>query len=180
MELNFKFSYGSKFRQIVNKLFEVYINLSIIIFLLLIYMFAVLAQVDNINSQNSAFKAFSIFVLCIFIAISVYLTVILFLPKKVVLNKYFIKVRRYNTPKINICRGFNDTIYIKDICECKPYEIVKYDNGHIYRPAATEFSVWLFNWYDLVEIKTKDERKYLIPVQDSKDFINEVHKRIDD
>lgn len=60
MELNFKFSYGSKFRQIVNKLFEVYINLSIIVFLLLIYMFAVLAQVDNINSQNSAFKAFSI------------------------------------------------------------------------------------------------------------------------
>lgn len=180
MELNFKFSYGTKFRQIVNKLFEVYINLSIIIFLLLIYMFAVLAQVDNINSQNSAFKAFSIFVLCIFIAISVYLTVILFLPKKVVLNKYFIKVRRYNTPKINICRGFNDTIYIKDICECKPYEIVKYDNGHIYRPVATEFSVWLFNWYDLVEIKTKDERKYLIPVKDSKGFINEVHKRIDD
>ena len=97
-----------------------------------------------------------------------------------VLNKYFIKVRRYNTPKINICRGFNDTIYIKDICECNPYEIVKYDNGRIYRPAATEFSVWLFNWYDLVEIKTKDERKYLIPVQDSKGFINEVHKRIDD
>ena len=180
MELNFKFSYGTKFRQIVNKLFEVYINLSIIIFLLLIYMFAVLAQVDNINSQNSAFKAFSIFVLCIFIAISVFFTVILFLPKKIVLNKYFIKVRRYNTPKINICRGFNDTIYIKDICECNPYEIVKYDNGRIYRPAATEFSVWLFNWYDLVEIKTKDERKYLIPVQDSKGFIKEVHKRIDD
>lgn len=92
---------------------------------------------------------------------------------------FFVKVKRNNIPCLRIFRGFNDEIYIKDIVKCEPYEIIRYNNGRIYKSRTTEYSVWFFNWYDLVKIQTENEKEYYVPVKNSKSFIEEVHKRMD-
>lgn len=70
-----------------------------------------------------------------------------------------------------ILRGFNDEIFIKDIVECKKYD------GKRYRfDRRDPYAVLFFNWDDLVEIRTNDDKKYLIPVKNSDDFVEKVNE----
>lgn len=38
------------------------------------------------------------------------------------------------------------------------------------------YSVFFFNWDDLVEIRTNDDKKYLVPIKNSDDFIEKVNE----
>lgn len=70
-----------------------------------------------------------------------------------------------------ILPGFNDEIFIKDIVECKKYDGKKYRFDR-----RDPYAVLFFNWDDLVEINTSNDKKYLIPLKNSDDFIEKVNE----
>ena len=97
-----------------------------------------------------------------------------FQPQNVIIDKEYLLVHRRFLNWQYIARGYNDKILINNIVACKAYDGI--------RPAMNNsswmpLSILYFNWDDLVEINTTNKR-YLIPVENSKNFIEEINKRI--
>ena len=52
----------------------------------------------------------------------------------------------------------------------------EYDGKRYRFDRRDPYAVLFFNWDDLVEIRTNDDKKYLIPVKNSDDFVEKVNE----
>ncbi len=172
MELKYKFSYGKFNNFFLSQLIIISYHFSISVFLIC-FIFLIVGSLQHIfqgsKLVSTIIVAFSVCLICLWL---IYLITILFIPKKAIIDNNFIKIKRYFLNVGYLLRGFNDDIYIKEIVECKKYNGISY---HLYRSGP--YAVFFFDWDDLVEIKTKDEKRYLVPLKNSDDFIDEVNKR---
>lgn len=171
MEYKYKFSYGN----ILNYIFTQIIIVSYHFFTvlcLLFFVFVVIGKLENSFKEQilvtTVLRISSVLLIVLWLA---YLTIILFIPKKVILTNYFIKVRRYFLNVSYAFRGFNDEIFIKNIIECK-----KYDGKRERFNRTGPYAVFYFDWDDLVEIRTTDDKKYLIPIKNSDEFVEKVNE----
>ena len=172
MKLKYRFSYGNFIKFILNQI----IIMSYHFFTLLLLLFSVLVVFGSLEHLFKEQEVISIIIKAVSVSIvilwSLFLIIILFIPKKAIINCNFIKIRRYFLNISYLLRGFNDEIFIKDIIECK-----KYDGKRYILDRTGPYAVFFFNWDNLVEIKTKDDKVYLIPLENSEKFIDEVNKR---
>lgn len=174
MELKYKFSYGSLINFILNQIIIICYH-AFTVLCLLFLVFVVFGTLDHLFKEQEVIsiiiKILPIYLIAFWL---IYLTIILFIPKKAIIKTNFIKVRRYFLNFSYLTRGFNDEIFINDIIECKKYD------GKRYRLDRTKpYAVFFFDWDSLIEIKTKDDKCYLVPLQNSADFIKEVNARIE-
>lgn len=171
MEYKYKFSYGNIFKFIFSEIMLIICNLIslIIIFMTIAFLYG---WFEYIFSENYAIKKISALIsIILIVSYSLFLIIIFFLPKKAVIAGKFLKIKRYMLNFNYILRGFNDEIFIKDIVECKKYD------GKRYRfDRRDPYAVLFFNWDDLVEIRTNDDKKYLVPIKNSDDFIEKVNE----
>lgn len=166
MEYKYKFSYGNIFKYLGTQYIIICYHVAI-----LVYSFGVICFVYEYFDDGFISIILKVLSVAQFFALFAYFSVVFFIPKKVILTNYFIKVRRYFLNVSYAFRGFNDEIFIKDITECKKYD------GKRYRfDRRDPYSVFFFNWDDLVEIRTNDDKKYLIPVKNSDDFVEKVNE----
>ncbi len=173
MELKYKFSYGNFINFILNQF--IIISYHFFTFLALLFLVFVISGNFEHLFKNQEFMSMIIKALSVSLVIIwlIYLIVILFIPKKAIITPNFIKIKRYFLNISYLLRGFNDEIFIKNIIECKKYD------GKRYRFERTgPYAVFFFDWDNLVEIRTIDDKCYLVPLQDSKGFIEEINKRI--
>lgn len=171
MELKYKFSYGNFMNFILSQVIIVSYHFFTVL-CLLFFVFIVIGNLENSFKEQSLvttiLRVSSVLLIVLWLA---YLTIIFFIPKKVILTNHFVKVRRYFLNVSFAFRGFNDEIFIKNVVECKKYD------GERERFNRTEpYSVFYFDWDDLVEIKTIDDKKYLIPLKNSDEFITKVNE----
>lgn len=166
------FSYGNISSFIFSEFILIIYN-SFSLLLLSIFIAVVYGSLEYKFRENYVLmKVITIFMVVLFTMYFSFLIVIFFLPKKAIINDDVLIVKRYMLNFKYIFRGFNDKIFIKNIIECNMY------NGERPRLDRTkEYAVFFFNWDDLVEIKT-DKRRYLVPVKDAEQFIEDVNKRI--
>lgn len=173
MKNKYKFSYGNIFNlifsQIILCIYNFFAFLIVAVPITLLYM-----KLENLFKDNYVLMKIITILMAAFIFLyALMLCVYFFLPKKAIIKNDFIKIRRYMLNFGYILRGFNDEIFIKDIIECKLYDGYRYCLDR-----SGPYSVYFFKWDDLVEIKTKDNKRYLVPLQNSETFIEEVNKRI--
>ncbi|MCD7871831.1 MAG: hypothetical protein LUG21_00655 [Clostridiales bacterium] len=148
MELKYKFSYGSILNYIATQCIIICYHLFILLYSTGLIFLAFGCLGDGFLSI--ILKSLAVIQ---FVALCLYFIITLFIPKKVILTNHFIKIRRYFLDVSYAFRGFNDEIFIKDVMECNKY------NGKRFLLKRTEpYAVFFFNWDDLVEIKTIDEK----------------------
>lgn len=173
MEIKYKFSYGN----IINFLFSQYVIFNYHLFIWLLSLSIVGFVMNNIHrlfsEQKIILKVVEALPVSLIILWSLYLLIISFIPKKAIVNDNFIKIRKYFLNISYLFRGFNDEIFIKDIMECKIYDGKRYRFDRI-----GPYAVFFFNWDDLVEIKTKNEKTYLVPLKDANEFVKEISDKI--
>ncbi len=170
MKLEYKFDYGNVlnfvFSEIITSIYNLFSLLLFSIPILWIY-----SEFEYIYRDNYILlKIITIIIVVLFGLYLSYLIIIFFLPKKAIIEGNFIIVKRYMLNFRYIFRGFNDEIFIKDIVECKIYDGKRYKLDRT-GPYATFF----FAWDNLVEIKTRNNKAYLIPLKNSVDFIEKVN-----
>lgn len=181
MKYKYKFSYGSIFKYLLNQ----YIIMSMNFFISLCFVYVdyhlynLLAEKFNKQATPLLIIQITCFVLTsLFFA---YMVVTFVIPKRVILTDSSIYIRRWFWNLSYFSRGFNDKILLNDVIECKKYDgkRPRWDRD---RPYAVPF----FEWDDLVEIVLagesvlglKDDKVYLVPIQNSEDFIKRVNERI--
>ena len=175
MKSEYNFSYGSIGNFIITKILSLCLNL-FMFFLSIFVTTALLGQVEyRLTNNYILLKLFTILLIILSGLFSIYLIITFLLPKKAILNDNFIKIRRNTLIPRYLLRGFNDEIFIKDIVECDIYDGEKHP---LFRSGP--YAVPYFNWDDLIEIKTSDNKCYLVPLKDSEGFIAEINKRLSD
>ena len=171
----YKFNYGNLFKFLLSQYIIICYHFFAFLCLFAIVFFGIERSFGNLFKDNelisTIINALSASLIVLWL---VYLTIILFIPKKAIIETNFLKIRRYFLNFSYLTRGFNAEIFIKDIIVCKLYD------GYRYRlDRSGPYSVYFFNWDDLVEIKTKDDKSYLVPLKNSEEFVEEVNKRMD-
>lgn len=171
MKLDYKFSYGNILNFIFSEIILIIYNFFSFL-LIAIPIFLVYSELEYTYRDNYIImKIITIFMTILLGLYALYLVIIFFLPKKAIINNNFIIVKRYMFNFRYAFRGFNDEIYINDIIECKKY------NGKRFKLDRTApYAVFFFDWDDLVEIKTKDNKIYFIPLKNSFSFIEKVNE----
>lgn len=170
MIIKYNYSYGSLIKKASSYFITLIGNLELFAISAII-LFLLTGLFQMIFSPESAVTTYIIRVFFIVaIGLLVYLVVISFLNKQIILYDNLLVVKRHMINFRYFYRGFKDEILIREIAECKLYE-----GRHI---IDGPHSVVFFNWDDLVEIKTKDNKKYYIPVKNSQDFIHEIRTRM--
>ena len=172
MELKYKFSYGNFFNFILSQ----YIIMNYHLFTVFCFIFLDFSLYNIVSRVfgNQVFFLEIIKILFFSLALFclIYFAVIFFVPKKVILFSDFIYIKRYFLNYSYLFRGFNDKIYLYDVIECKKYD------GKRYRLDRTgPYSIFFFDWNDLVEIKT-EYKTYLVPIKNSDNFITKVNAKI--
>lgn len=175
MRLEYKFSYGNFLKFVFSELFLIIFN-SFSILILSIIEILVYGNIKYVFRDESELfiKIVTWFLALVWIIYFLYLFIIFFLPKKVVISENFLIIKRYMLNFKYFFRGFNDKVFIKDITECKIY-----GGERTCLDRSEEYAVFFFDWDDLVEIKTVKKR-YLVPVKNAEDFIENVNNRIDE
>lgn len=131
-------------------------------------------ELENCFRENYRLMKIITILMAIFIFLfALILCIYFFLPKKVIMNNSFIIIKRYMLNFGYVLRGFNDEIFIKEIVECK-----KYDGERYYLDRSGPYAVFFFDWNSLVELRTIDNKCFLVPLQNSEEFIKEVNRRI--
>lgn len=166
MEYKYNFSYGNILNYVGTQFIIICYHLAILLYSagLIFWAFGHLQE----GFVSIILKVLSVIQ---FVVFCLYFLVTFFIPKKVILTNHFIKVRRYFLNVSFAFRGFNDEIFIKNVVECK-----KYDGKRYLLDRTEPYAVFFFNWDDLVEIKTIDDKKYLIPLKNSDEFITKVNE----
>lgn len=181
MKYKYKFSYGNVFKYLLDQ----YIIMSMNFFISLCFVF-VDYHLYNLLAEKFSKQATPLLIIQImcFVLTSLffaYMVVIFVIPKRVILTDSSIYIRKYFWDLANFSRGFNDKILLNDVIECK-----KYDGKRPRWDRARPYAVHFFEWDDLVEIVLagesvlglKDDKVYLVPIQNSEDFIKRVNERI--
>lgn len=176
MKYKYKFSYGS----ISNYLLSQYIIMSINFF---ISLWFIVLNYRLYNLFTGMFNEMPTLLLvtkkCFFVLgllFFICLVVTFVIPKRVILTDDFIYVKRHFWNLALFFRGVNDKISLNNVIECK-----KYDGKRPRWNRQGPYAVFFFDWDDLVEITVsddKDDKTYLVPIQNSEDFIKRVNERI--
>lgn len=177
MKLKYKFSYGNSIKYVISQIMIFILNIFGIVFLNLsiFSLFYCIYSLFNWKNKKIFFvnEFIGLILFASFFTLSLCM-IIQFLPKCVILNDDSVKIKRHYLNPNYYIRGFNDKILIKKIVECKKY------NGYRYRlDRSLPYAVYYFNWDDLVEINTENEKRYLIPIKNSDDFIKQVNLRME-
>lgn len=173
MKSVYRFSYGNVFNFILNQIITISYHF-IVLLLLAVPVLSLYGEIEyKFRNNHFLMKIITIFMFILLFLYLLYLIVILFLPKKAIIDGHFIRIRRYFLNFSYLIRGFNDEIFIKDIIECKKYEGKRY-----FLDRTGPYAIFFFNWDSLVKIKTNNDKTYLIPLKNSDDFIDEVNKMI--
>lgn len=172
MKTEYKFSYGSIFKLIFSQVMLCIYNF--FAFLIVAIPVALLyGEIESIFRENYVLMKIITILMTIFIIVyALILCVFFFLPKKAIIKRDFVIIKRYMLNFGYILRGFNDEIYIKEIVECKKYDGEKYCLDR-----SGPYAVFFFDWDSLVEIRTIDNKCYLVPLKNSDDFIEEINKK---
>lgn len=166
MELKYKFSYGNALNYIGTQFIIICYHCVILLYSAG-FIFLAFGYLED-GFISIILKVLTVVQFAVFF---LYFVITLFIPKKVILTNYFIKVKRYFLNVSFAFRGFNDEIFIKDVIDCK-----KYDGKRYLLDRTEPYAIFFFNWDDLVEIKTIDDKKYLIPLKNSDEFIAKVNE----
>lgn len=166
MEYKYKFSYGNILNYIGTQCITICYH-----FAILLYSAGLIFLAFGYLEDGFISIILKILTVIQFVVFFSYFLIALFIPKKVILTNYFIRVRRYFLNVSFAFRGFNDEIFIKDVIDCK-----KYDGKRYFLDRTEPYAVFFFNWDDLVEIKTIDDKKYLIPLKNSDEFVAKVNE----
>lgn len=172
MKNEYKFSYGNVFNfifsQVILCIYNFFAFLIVAIPIAWLY-----GELENIFKENYVLmKIITILMTIPILLFALMLCIYFFLPKKAIVNANFVIIKRYMLNFGYILRGFNDEIYIKDIVECKLYAGYKYKLDR-----SAPYAVYFFKWNDLVEIKTKSNKVYFVPLKNSNGFVEEVNKK---
>lgn len=169
MKTEYKFSYGNVFNFIFSQVILCIYNF--FAFLIVAMPIAWLyGELGNIFKENYiVMKIITILMAILILLFALMLCIYFFLPKKAIVNANFVIIKRYMLNFGYILRGFNDEIFIKDIVECKLYDGYRYGLDR-----SAPYAVYFFKWDDLVEIKTKSNKVYLVPLKDSDKFVEQI------
>ena len=171
MKLEYKFSYGNILNFVFSEIILIIYNFFSFL-IIAIPIFLVYSELEYTYRENYILmKIITIFMTILLGLYALYLVIIFFLPKKAIINDNFIIVKRYMLNFRYVFRGFNDEIYINDIIECK-----KYDGKRFKFDRTAPYAVFFFDWDNLVELKMKDDKIYLIPLKNSFSFIEKVNE----
>lgn len=169
----YKFSYGGTFKKFLSKIIMLFANLLLVLLIAFISLW-IFGSI-NYGLEHYIFDAdipriviWIEIVLCSIVV--VFFVIQPFLPQKVELYDNIIKVQRHCI--IGFFRGFNDTILIANI-----HDICVEEDKDLGRLPKI-MPVAIIDWDNLVRIEMQSGRLlYYIPVENSKEFINEVNKR---
>ena len=174
----YKFSYGVPANFIANQLVMIIGRIGefcLGVFLLCIVLSRVFDGEDSVSLFFQRFIGVLILFLPLYsIPASIALAVI---PKKVVLDDEFVRIYRHLFMYYPTW-GFNDKFSYKDIIVCEKYG----KRSRIFGQNYLQCPVVFFEREDVVKIvveNDRNDRTYLVPVQNPDDFINEVWKRVE-
>ena len=170
--MSFKFSYGTIANFFLTQLFAVVSNLPIIIIAVFIEI-AAYGLVINLNVPTILEKVLLYTITIVFAVLIITVIIATFMPRKIIIKTDEIVVKRRYLNYDYIIRGFTDRIDVKNIEYCCKYTGEKW---LLWRGEPT--SIRFFDWSDLIEIYTKDKRKYLIPIKNSERFIEHLSKEL--
>lgn len=165
----YQFDFGNPVKKFVSYLYQFIANLGLSILIFVFDVCVLFIISDNISNSI----IIKILYTALFIpsaAVILFFIVLTFLPKKIILTDYCIKVKRNALPQADFSSGFNDYIVYSQIVSCQIYR------NNIYRGKNLPFVK--FNWKNLIEIKDICNRQYYIPVKNPEDFIAEVNIRV--
>ena len=172
MKHSYKFSYGRKLNYLIYGFILFVKNMAMmLLYCAVIFYLCGIATYYSGNNQELTKLISAVYVISI-VNICVLFLLTIFLPKRVIIKQNVIRIKRYTLNLFYLTRGFNDRIVIKDIVECKKYCCEK-----SFLNLSGPYAVYPLCWEDLVEITT-DKRKYLIPVKNAEEFVDEVNKRV--
>lgn len=172
MKHSYKFSYGRKLNYLIYGFILFVKNMAMmLLYCAVIFYLCGIATYYSGNNQDLTKLISTVYVISI-VYICVLFLLTIFLPKRVIIKQNVIRIKRYTLNLFYLTRGFNDRIVIKDIVECKKYYCEK-----SFLNSSGPYAVYPLCWEDLVEITT-DKRKYLIPVKNAEEFVDEVNKRV--
>lgn len=171
----YEFSYGSTLKKVISKSISLMYNMMINGIILFIYVLLITAVNDRLKHLigHDILELFRIIEIGLAIVISSVFFIPPFFKQKVEISEKIVKIRRHCLffSPLMIYRGFNDTILISQIDE-------------IYRPTSKDklfepIPVNVVDWDNMVIIKLNNSlgTTYYMPVKNSDDFINEMHKR---
>lgn len=170
----YKFDYGTKTKQVISYLLSGLINYSFCI-LVGIVAFMCFMFVNSATDGNKMISyVFAIVGGVSFGASIIFFIISLFATKEVLVNDYYIQVKKYRINPEFVFRGINEKIYFSTIYSCQLYVGKRIP---LYR-GFRDYAVYYFNWNSLVEIKDNQGRKYYVPVQNPEEFVEEVNKRM--
>lgn len=173
MKHSYKFSYGSNLNFLIYSFILLFKNVLMLLldFAAEFYLYGLAVYYSENNLELVKLIAVLFYISIVYSCVLFLLT--LFLSKRVIIKQNVIKIKRYTLNLFYLTRGFNDRIVIKDIVECKKYCCEK-----SFLNSSGPYAVYPLCWEDLVEITT-DKRKYLVPVKNAEEFVDEVNKRVE-
>lgn len=170
-KIKYKFDFGNKFRCFILYFVELLANFGAIILSWFVF-FALFAAANNCFKDDFIIEIITKVLLMLLVIFDIFIAVLIFLPKSVVLTDDKIIVYRFCFP-LQIyfwdIRFLNDRIPYSKIISCKKLG----DNIEFGDPRAF-FSA---NNDSLVEIMTK-HKIYLLPIKDCDNFVEEVNARV--
>ena len=169
----YKFDFGNSFKFLISYIIELLENIGVILL-----SWTVLLSFGGIileNLPDGFVKEFILMILTAIIVIAdLFIAVLIFIPKRVLLTDDKILVHRFCFPLqvtfLDI-RGLNDRIIYSKITFCQKH------TGKVCFGERKPF--FCVNNNSLVEIVTK-HKTYLLPIKDYESFICEVNKKIDE
>lgn len=174
MKKLYKFDYGNFFKFILSKLLELFYDFFTLL-ILLIPLGVLYGYCENAFSNNEYAKRIIVLLLVLnLIIIVLFLLVCFLMPKTLVLYDDIMVINRYSIDYSYITRGIKDEILISSIVYCEIY-----DGKRPLFWRARPYAIPFFNWNNLVEIRTKGKRIFLIPIKNAENFVREVNERVD-
>lgn len=175
MKHSYKFSYGSKLNFLIYGFILLVKNMvMMLLYCAAAFYLCALAKYYSGNNQELAKLISVVFFISIAYGCVLFLLTLL-LPKRVIIKQNVIRIKRYTLNLFYLTYGFNDRIVIKDIVECK-----KYCGEKSFLNPSGPYAVYPLNWDDLVEISTRKNKKYYVPVKNAETFIDEVNSRVNE
>lgn len=169
--IKYKFDFGNKFKRSLSCFAEIIGNIGGIILSWIVF-FALFVAANNCFKDDFIIEIITKVLLILLVIFDIFIAVLIFLPKSVVLTDDKIIVYRFCFP-LQIyfwdIRFLNDRIPYSKIISCKKLG----DNIEFGDPRAF-FSA---NNDSLVEIMTK-HKIYLLPIKDCDNFVEEVNARV--
>lgn len=171
----YKFNYENPFKKFLCYLIQLMANLGVIIFLSVLH-FMILQVIVAYISNEIVLNVLSITFTIVLILLTLFFICFTFFPRKVVLNKNYIKIQKNAMNFFVGKKWFSIIIPYSSIISCSIlYKEIARKNTAFIRQQT--YPCTFFNWNSLVKITDKYGESYYIPIENPNSFIEEVNKR---